>query len=184
MYTLFVKTGDKITIVLKSASLAAVKEHASTMYGVDVSDDPFQTFEMGLSEILVIAPFEQKIEGASSLPLLWKELRLEGGKLVEHLLYGGQDLPIFDQIEAEEERRITAFASVQKQTLTQQRMIELLEQGKVNWSDDEKAEVGRIRAGNAYIKTIRDASDALKAMKTLPDDWKSDEHWPVLDLGE
>lgn len=80
-------------------------------------------------------------------------------------------------IKQEAANRIEDLFPIWKQSNAQQRMIELLEKGKSNWTADEKKEVSAIRQGMSAIKRLRAASDKLEQVtdKTL-DIW-SDAHW-------
>ena len=96
----------------------------------------------------------------------------EAAKLAE------SNKPTAEHIVFERQRRIRLIAGDVDQELAHSRFfVEMLEKGADNQTEEEKAKVSRIRAGNEKIKEIVAKADALLALPEVPDDYAEDKHW-------
>lgn len=85
--------------------------------------------------------------------------------------------PVSSEIKAEAERRILARYPIHKQLNALARSAELTLQGQGNWSPADAAEAAELLAMRAWIKSVRDVSNALE--QSLPEDFAADARWPA-----
>ena len=82
-----------------------------------------------------------------------------------------------DDVRAEAYRRIVEILPEwQQRNLTAQAAV-LAEKGRTNWTTEELAAWDAGSALWAQVQGIRNASNTLEAMATIPSDYKEDSHW-------
>lgn len=78
-----------------------------------------------------------------------------------------------DAVKAEARRRIVAAFPEWKQANMTARAVELIRDG-----DLEHADMVGLTVAWGWIKSVREASNALEAMSPIPLDYQDDSHWP------
>lgn len=83
-------------------------------------------------------------------------------------------------IKLEARRRILERFPDWKQTNMTARSVELQDIWRLvgKWTEQEQAEADGMKAAWAWIKAIREASNAIEALEAVPVDFDSDERWP------
>lgn len=81
------------------------------------------------------------------------------------------------EIKQEAERRILTRYPIHRQLNALARSAELMLQGQANWSPAEQAEAAALLEMRAWIKSVRDVSNALE--QSLPADFAADARWPA-----
>ena len=116
---------------------------------------------------------------------------IEGAQLGDKILDDGSLLYTVDGhprriarivrgIKEEANRRILTRFPIWKQVNMTARGVELQDQWRANgtWTEQEAAEAAALKGAFAWVKAVRQASDALET--TLPEDWTNDAHWPPM----
>lgn len=87
-------------------------------------------------------------------------------------------------VKDEAQRRIIAMTGASdfngclvKQLNALMRATELANKGAANWSAEEAAEAAFLQRMTDTIKSIRAASNAIEAMRPIPDDFAADKYW-------
>jgi hypothetical protein len=83
-------------------------------------------------------------------------------------------------VKAEAQRRIYERYPEWKQANLLARGVELQDAWRVNgeWTAEEAADAQTCRDAWDWIKSVRDASDAIEATAPIPRDYRSDQYWP------
>ncbi|WP_422023341.1 hypothetical protein [Pyruvatibacter mobilis] len=81
-------------------------------------------------------------------------------------------------IKAEAGRRITEVFPIWKQNNMLMRALSLSQKGADSWTPEEADEAASLQYAQEWIMSVRVASDALEATDPLPEDFRSDAHWP------
>lgn len=80
------------------------------------------------------------------------------------------------EIKLEAQRRILARYPIHAQLNALARSTELMLQGQANWSAAEATEAAALLQMRAWIKSVRDVSNALE--QSRPADFAADARWP------
>ncbi len=56
--------------------------------------------------------------------------------------------------------------------------VRLLRKGEGNWTSEDTLRAATLAAADDAVEAIRDASNVLETVDTIPDDYADDKHWP------
>lgn len=99
------------------------------------------------------------------------------GKLIEIDWIPPSNVIDSDEVKVEAYRRILQIAPEWRQRNMIARSVELLSIGKENWSQEQIDEHNSIELIWSTIKKIRERSNMIEVMDSIPEDFREDKYW-------